>query len=564
MRISAIDLKESKRGITKFSHCGLGDVVILTGSNGSGKTRLLKIIEQHVNDLYSGFSDITTELKIVDESGDEKVLTSTNAKQLKIINYSHFDAQLQSPEKFTPYVIHKAKDLLYNCDYEETALNSLLFIYDMAMGYSDEFKDEAQFEQFRNTIAKDFGIRIAVEKTDGRKKLKLFDLDVDNAALSPGQQYLIRIAVACFRNKVDNNSVFILDEPELHLHPKALIDVVCSLRKTFAHSQFWISTHSLPLIAYLTANVKNTTVFNIKNGTPELFRSDSSNLLAGLIGCEDNQLAVQMVLTTPEEYACNKFSVECFDPPQTVGASPNDVQNGIIRQVLKPGDLIVDYGAGKGRFFEGLAIDYAEENIAKEIQYFAFDPDDKDAEKCKSIMNTYGGTSKNYFNDIGGLIKKVNSGAEYVLLVNVLHEIDPKYWEEAFRNIDYLLKEDGKLIIVERSELTVGEAPYDNCFLVITQNSANRLFEEKNVEYNTHPKKEYIARYIINKDGLKVTQDKINQCIEQIQHDSFEKIKSLKGEHTAVSKKYKVGLKMAFWLNQYANASLIIEGKNNC
>ena len=564
LKVSSINLKESKRGIAKFSHCELGDVVILTGSNGSGKTRLLKILEQYVNDLHCGNIDKTIELKIVDEIGNEKDLDLSNAQQLRIVNYSHYDAHLQSPEKFTPYVIHKAKDLLNNCDYEETALNSLLFLYDMAMGYSDEFKDGTQFEMLRDTICKDFGIKIDIEETDGRKKFKLFDLDVEDSALSPGQQYLIRIAVACFQNKVENNTVFILDEPELHLHPKALIDVVCCLRETFKHSQFWISTHSLPLIAYLTANVKDTTVFNIKNGTPELFRSDSSNLLDGLIGCEDNQLAVQMVLSTPKEYASNKFSIECFDPPQTVAANPNDVQNQIIRQVLKPGDLIVDYGAGKGRFFEGLGIDYAKENIAKEIQYFAFDHDDKDAEKCKSIMNAYGATSENYFNDIGGLTEKVNSSADYVLLVNVLHEIDPQYWKEVFQNIDNLLKKDGKLIIVERSELTVGEAPYDNCFLVITQNSAHKLFGEKNVDYNTHPQKEYIARYTITKDGLKVTEDKINQCIQQIKHDSFEKIKSLKGEHANVSQKYKSGLKMAFWLNQYANASLIMEGKNNC
>ena len=563
LKISSINLKKSKRGIAKFSHCELGDVVILTGSNGSGKTRLLKIIEQYINDLHYGNSDETIELKFVDEIGNEKDLSSSNAQQLRIVNYSHYDAHLQSPVKFTPYVIHKAKDLLNNCDYEETALNSLLFLYDMAMGYSNEFKDGTQFELFRDTICKDFGIKITVEESDGRKKLKLFDQDIDNAGLSPGQQYLIRIAVACFQNKVDHNSIFILDEPELHLHPKALIDVVSCLRKTFKYSQFWISTHSLPLIAYLTANEKDTTVFNIKNGTPELFRSDSSNLLAGLIGCEDNRLAVQMVLSTPEEYASNKFSVECFDPPQTVGAKPNDVQNEIIGQMLKPGDLIVDYGAGKGRFLEGLAIDYAEEKLAKEIQYFAFDPDDKDAEKCKAIMNAYGSTSENYFNDIDDLIKKVNAGANYVLLVNVLHEIAPKYWAEVFQNIDYLLKKDGKLIIVERSELTVGEAPYDNCFLVITQNSARRLFEEKNIEYNTHPKKEHIARYIINKDGLKVTEDKINQCIKQIKYDSFEKIKFLKGDNNDLSKKFKVGLKIAFWLNQYANASFIVEDRNN-
>lgn len=558
LKISAINLKETKKGITQFSHCGLGDVVILTGSNGSGKTRLLKIIEQYVNNLRSGTDDKTIELSFVDQGETEKVLDLSCSKQLKVINYSHYDAYLQSPEKFTPYVIHKAKDLLSNCDYEETALNSLLFLYDMAMGYSNEFKDGAQFNEFKDTIGKEFNIKISIEESEEKRSLKIFDLDIHDAALSPGQQYLIRIAVACYQNKADSNFVFFLDEPELHLHPKALIDVVCCLRNTFKENQFWISTHSLPLIAYLTANVADTTVFNMMNGKVELFRSDASNLLEGLIGCEDNRLAVQMVLSTPDEYASNRFSIECFNPPQTVAAKPNDVQNEVVGQMLKPGDWVVDYGAGKGRFFEGLGLDYAEQNLAKEIQYFAFDPDNKDSDKCRSIMDTYGSTSENYYNDINALKTKINASANYVLLVNVLHEIDPKYWLEVFQNVDYLLKDDGKLIIVERSELTVGEAPYDNCFLVITENAAQKLFEEKNVDYKTHPQKPHIARYVISKEGLKVTEEKISNCIKQIEHDSFEQLRNLKSDKSLLPK-YKAGLKMAFWLNQYANSSFILE-----
>lgn len=428
----------------------------------------------------------------------------------------------------------------------------------MAIGYSDEFKDGVKFQEFRDTVCEKFDIKIGIDEFEGQKKLKLFNLPVEAAALSPGQQYLIRMAVACYQNKVDNSLVFFLDEPELHLHPKALIDVICFLKMTFKESQFWISTHSLSLIAYLTANINNTTVFNIKNGKVELFRSDSTDLLEGLIGCEDNKIAVQMVLSTPEEYASNRFSIECFDPPQTVDAKPNDVQNKIIGQILKPGDLVVDYGAGKGRFFEGLGIDYTDEQLAKKIKYFAFDPDKKDAEKCCSIMNTYGSTSKNYFNAIDPLKKIVNESANYVLLVNVLHEIDPKYWLEVFQNIDYLLKKDGKLIIVERSELTVGEAPYDNGFLVITPNSAQILFGQENIDYMTHPQKTYIARYMISKGGLKVTTDKVARCIEQIKIDSFEQLRLLK-DNKCADKKYKFGLKKAFWLNQYANSSFIIE-----
>ena len=56
-------------------------------------------------------------------------------------------------------------------------------------------------------------------------------------------------------------------------------------------------------------------------------------------------------------------------------------------------------------------------------------------------MNTYGSSSNNYFNDITALKEKINSEANYVLLVNVLHEISPTYWFEVFQNIQHLLKD---------------------------------------------------------------------------------------------------------------------------
>ena len=86
-----------------------------------------------------------------------------------------------------------------------------------------------------------------------------------------------------------------------------------------------------------------------------------SELLEGLIGGKDYRSAIQLILSTPDEYASNKFALECFNSPETLGAKSKDPQNMIISQLLKPGDLVVDYGVGKGRFFEGLGIDYAKE-----------------------------------------------------------------------------------------------------------------------------------------------------------------------------------------------------------
>lgn len=235
----------------------------------------------------------------------------------------------------------------------------------------------------------------------------------------------------------------------------------------FEHNQFWISTHSLTLIAYLVARRESTTVFNLVDGKPQLLRSDSEKLIKGLIGSDDNRQITQRFLATPDEYACNKFSIESYLSPATLEAKPNDPQNEMVINVLKEGDIVVDYGVGKGRFIEGLGIDAP--NLVKEIQYYAYDVGDIDSLKCKSVMEALGIPTDQYTNDIKGLKNKVNGMANYVLLVNVLHEIAPKYWIEVFENIYNLLDENGQLIIVEQEELIVGEWPYENGFLVMTE-----------------------------------------------------------------------------------------------
>ncbi len=190
LKISSITLTNEKRGIQPFSAPVLGDIVILTGANGAGKTRILKLLQDYVDNLHKNISDRDILLTI---ETDDVPLTTANADKIQIINYSHYDARLQSPTDFTPYVIHKAKDILQSCDYEETALNSLLFLWDMANGYSEEFKDKHEFRCFQKRLRDKFNIRLSY----ARGTLKINGRVIEKASLSPGQQYLLRMAVAC-------------------------------------------------------------------------------------------------------------------------------------------------------------------------------------------------------------------------------------------------------------------------------------------------------------------------------------------------------------------------------
>ena len=82
----------------------------------------------------------------------------------------------------------------------------------------------------------------------------LFGLPLNRMQLSPGQQYLLRMCIALHCNKVSDNSILLLDEPETHLHPDALLNLINELHTHFQLEQIWIATHSVALLSMFNAS----------------------------------------------------------------------------------------------------------------------------------------------------------------------------------------------------------------------------------------------------------------------------------------------------------------------
>ena len=567
MKISSIEILDktifdeetgknvSVDGLSKSDKLSLGNIVVLAGKNGAGKTRIIKRIERYINDLTNEKKD-NNELHIWIEEHDKEIpLTIKNADKIKLVNYSHYDAQLQSAEKYTPYVISKSKDLLQEYDYGITALNALLLLEDMSHCYSDEF-NTFTWEEFIREYLTPFDIILSQDKNT--KTPRLFDLKTNKAALSPGQQYLLRMAVACFRNKENESVIFILDEPELHLHPQAQISLIDEIRKKFPNAQLWISTHSLSLIAYLTSINDDTTLLYLNNGEIKVPRSYMKELLDGLVGSDNNLLSIRQLLSSPEEYACTRFAVDCMKDPEVFGPLADNPQTKLLKKAFEDGAKVLDFGAGKCRILKEMENDVTREQI-KKIQYYAYDAYDTNAERAKEVMNSYGFSEENYFNNKNELLMKHSGSFNYVLLVNVLHEIPPAEWQELFSTIKSLLNpENGALIIVERAELTVGESPYDEGFLMITLNGANKLFGLNNYSFDHHPDRKLIVRYLVLSEHLNVSEADVIESVEAIKQDAYESIGRIKSKMPSDDYgKFKSGLSLAFHLNQFANATLI-------
>lgn len=578
MRISSFKLPEnaSNTGIrlsAQFRGClnGLKNVVILTGGNGSGKSRFLKLFQNTFDNFKNNPEHIERYFKVSEKNPDinkdvEKELTKEMAKNFNVINYSHFDAKLQDAEIFSPYVIHQAKNKLKSCNYEETALNSLLYLKDLCEGYSESSNASNNYKELMDFINLAKELELAFSWNKDKKELKIFDRKLEEANLSPGQLYALRIAVACSAHDVGENFIFLLDEPETHLHPSLLIKITNKLMEHFENAQFFIATHSLPLISYLTVTREDTTVLYMEKGmVKSKLRSDSGPILNNLVGTEDEQFAVKQLFVSPEEMACNKFCMECFlDPGVINGGQEGDPSTFMAEESLdllnsEEPLVIVDFGAGQGRLLECML----EDNIEITYQYNAYNVEAEDAEYCAVLIETTGIDGKSYLNKND--LAELNGKVDRVFMVNVLHEISPDSWAEEFATIYNLLKESGKLVIIERELLTVGESPFTNGYMMLTGNetyseAANILFGAENIHFDRHKKKPYIIRYTINKNGVhNVNSANFAAMFTVLKETALQEIGKLKNEKASITchkDRYKHGLKLAFWLNQLSSAIL--------
>ena len=112
-------------------------------------------------------------------------------------------------------------------------------------------------------------IELLLKTTLGRSidgDATLFGKPLALANLSDGQKVLIQLAVALHaQNGKLDNTVFLLDEPENHLHPSALIEFLDALELVAPSAQFWIATHSVPLLAHI-ANKEPMAIWYVEDG----------------------------------------------------------------------------------------------------------------------------------------------------------------------------------------------------------------------------------------------------------------------------------------------------------
>lgn len=314
----------------------------------------------------------------------------------------------------------------------------------------------------------------------------MFNQPTFHEAVSSGQRMLLHLAVAIHAQGASlKSSILFLDEPETHLHPSALIQVVKTLLSVVTDGQLWIATHCVPLIAYLTHRDPNC-VWYTENGKISHAARTPKKLIDGLLGGDEAGEYLKRFAERPAQHAMNQFLEQCLVPPGVVGPDVHDPQTNQIFdliQGLRSGSTplrLLDCGAGQGRLLTTLS-ERGSQPVSEWLDYFAVEPGSSHKGLIETIQAAYSGNAEGrLYSKMADLEAAKDAGSVHVaVLCNVLHEIDPAKWVEEFgldSRLHRVLHKEGYLLVVEDYGLPIGELANPAGFLLLDEPELKKLF----------------------------------------------------------------------------------------
>lgn len=398
----------------------------------------------------------------------------------------------------------------------------------------------------------------ATEDAVVTKQQATWDLDgreFNFAELSDGEKILLCYALLLFlasesRGAKLSESIIIIDEPELHLHPDAEMDLIESLRKvTEDQGQIWIATHSLSILSTLDIDevfvVKDQSVISPSRNTQnEAFRE--------LLSIEDKISGLESFCSSIYEWAFVRFVTQCFNAPLVIGdAPPNDPQISAIKDFLFSDNNglplnVLDFGAGKGRVLEALK---ADPNFQKRFKYWCLEPDvnhHSDLRRPEPI-----GLSK----DRGELESNI---FDIIIVCNVLHEIPVV---ELVSNLKWMcqhLSSNGKILIIEPRRLFKGEWIRGAGFLLFSEAEIYKLFETTPPYKDSILNEKIVAVAIDGRRGVNVSKSNLTDALEMLEARTYGELKELKNQEID-SRSNEVGRRAAMSAVLNFNARMALE-----
>lgn len=422
-----------------------------------------------------------------------------------------------------------------------------------------------EYDRLQTNIEDLLGVRPG---NDSRGTATLFGFPIGQAQLSDGQKVLLQLAVAihCQAGQL-TETIMLLDEPENHIHPGAIIEVLETLLKKISKGQIWIATHSVSVLAHFA---EQGSLWYMDEGRVSPAGKIQEKVLEGLLGDSTRLSRQREFLEKPESAALTRYAQQCLCPPSAIMTGQGDPQVTQIRQVIdtlyqKHGQLkLLDYGAGKGRLIVNIKEDnHVDDDIAAKLSYVAYDMSSEYEQECKAhICKVYKTADERWFNKYDDLVAHHNKKSFHlIVLSNVLHEISPKDWESLFGpsgELTELLTDDGHILIVEDQRVPVGENAHKYGFIVLDTGALKDLFGVEGNDASIiedSQRKGRLKAHLIPKPHLgKVNSTSIRKAMESHKAHAKREIVSMRKIELPSD-----GRVFAFWLVQYANVMMALE-----
>ena len=432
----------NKHGIVLDKKTNFSSTNIIIGANGAGKTRFLQALceicrTDGQNVIYGYFPGLSHSKSSVIKSDDLPICTLYESLQDNEFSFDNFLREIElHGEEYIPQLL--TYQSIRQKNRGEKAFTSLTKTFSVLSGKTLNFVDDIP-------CVNNMPLRDALVK------------------FSPGELMIFYIAVFISLQSCSKKRIIVLDEPECHLHPKALLSFIRILKESKELSGVWIATHSL----YLLPEFEFENVVYIENSTVHARNSKTyDNILNDLLGNENER--VSRFFSSLSQWQYCEYIAECFTHPEVIETvNPHDEQVCLFAEFVKNKKVInvLDFGGGSARL--GLSLTARQDE--KTINYEICDKSPKYTGKEFNIYHSINETSKKY---------------DCIVMMNVLHEISPNEWPDLFDKIYLHLAENGYLLFVETSTLIKGEMPNATGFLVLGCSELKTLF---NLESDPSP-----------------------------------------------------------------------------
>ncbi len=434
------------------------------------------------------------------------------------------------------------------------------------------FKDRASYKRYielKNLIKKflqkdlDWKNNIKEAEVDGvsgnlmvKGFLMLDERAFDYNELSDGEKILFTYALLFFLLNQSSSiklkdSVLLIDEPELHLHPDTEIELIDAITSVIKDSgQFFFATHSINILSTLNYDE----VFTVKDGTlSHPSQHSAENSLYELMSIPERINKLNDFMVSQSSWSYINFLNQCFFYPESLDYSnPNDPQfiqfkDFIFKYINDHKKFkVLDFGAGTGRVFEHIKFDSQLSNI---LDYYAYEPFDASYKKIKMLL------PHNSYSSINQIKDKL---FDVILFCNVLHEIKVSDLISTLNSSLDLLDSNGYLFIMESNTLKLGEKIDEAGYLFFNEDQLKILFNINN-QYSDllYFRMDKSCNYVVIPKAIMkpVTPRSLKSAVENIIETSFNKIIELRLNSDNYSSS-KFGTLTAFYSVLHINAKI--------